>query len=505
MNGVIGMAELILETDLDEDQKMYADTIATSGSALLTIINDILNFSKIESGKMKLELETFNLQTAIEDVVTLLSPTAVDKGVELTLRYDPDLPTVFEGDVGRIRQVVTNIIGNAVKFTLEGYVFIEVSGGMCDDVCDLTISVTDTGIGIPDDKIDHIFNAFEQVDGAATRNFEGTGLGLAISTRLLRLMGGGISARSTPGEGSVFTMQLPLLASGEECEPVWVDSLDLKGLKVLVVDDLELNRTILFERLTTWGIHCTLASSGEEVLEILAAARARGDRFDLVLQDYQMPGMDGQELASRIRAIPEHAKLPLVILSSVEQSLDSKTKQLLSPCELALKPVRSAQMHSVISRSLLLAPQPPVSSPETMNGEPRGKMLRVLLAEDNKTNQLVVRKMLKDAPAEILVAADGLEAVQMYRDTCPDVVLMDMMMPEMDGLEATLIIREYEDVHNIAHCPIIALTANAMPADKEKCLQAGMDGFLSKPINKKALCGAIEKNTQMADVLKTGT
>jgi len=506
MNGVIGMAELILETDLNEDQRMYADTIATSGSALLTIINDILNFSKIESGKMKLESGTFNLQTSFEDVVTLLSPTAVDKGVEITLRYDPDLPTVFEGDVGRIRQVITNIIGNAIKFTLEGYVFIDVSGGMNGDLCDLTISVTDTGIGIPEDKIDHIFNAFEQVDGAATRSFEGTGLGLAISTRLLRLMGGEISVHSNPGTGSVFTMQLPLLASGENCEPIWADNIDLKGLKVLVVDDLELNRTILFERLTTWGMDCILASSGAEVLEILAAAREQGEVFDLVLQDYQMPGMDGRELAHQIRAIPEHAKLPLVILSSVEQSLDAETKQRLGPCELALKPVRSAQLHSVISRSLHLAPEPSVPDAGPAEMAQRIETLRVLLAEDNKTNQLVVRKMLKDAPADILIAANGLEAVQMYRETRPDVVLMDMMMPEMDGLEATLIIRELEAADNLAHCPIIALTANAMPADKERCLQAGMDGFLSKPINKKALWGAIEKIiVNGGDVLRTGT
>ncbi|NRB16288.1 MAG: response regulator [Rhodobacteraceae bacterium] len=505
MNGVIGMAELILETELDEDQKMYAETIATSGAALLTIINDILNFSKIESGKMKLESSTFNLQTSMEDVVTLLSPKAVEKGVEITLRYDPDLPTVFEGDVGRIRQVITNILGNAVKFTLDGYVFIDVSGGMNGDLCDLAITVTDTGIGIPEDKMDHIFNAFEQVDGAATRNFEGTGLGLAISTRLLRLMGGSISAQSNPGAGSVFTMHLPLLASGENCEPVWADNLDLKGLKVLVVDDLELNRTILFERLSTWGMHCTLASSGKEVLDILAANRARGESFDLVLQDYQMPGMDGRELACRIRAIPEHANLPLVILSSVEQSLDAETKRMLGPYQLALKPVRSAQLHSVISRSLHLAPLLADPGPDPLRDFQGSKTLRVLLAEDNKINQLVVRKMLKDAPAEIIVAANGLEAVQMYRDSRPDVVLMDMMMPEMDGLEATLIIRELEAADHLDHCPIIALTANAMPADKERCLQVGMDGFLSKPINKKALWGAIEKILATGDVLRTGT
>jgi len=506
MNGVIGMAELILETDLDEDQKMYAETIAKSGSSLLTIINDILNFSKIEAGKMELDPEIFNLQTAMEDVVTLLAPTAAEKNIEITLRYDPDLPTVFVGDVGRIRQVITNIVGNAVKFTMEGYVFIDVSGGSNGDLCDLNISVTDTGIGIPEDKIDHIFNAFEQVDGAATRNFEGSGLGLAISTRLLRLMGGNISARSAPGGGSVFTMRLSLPVSASRCEPVQLlDQIDLNGLKALVVDDLELNRTILFERLTTWGMQCTLAGSGHEALSVLDAARARGSRFDLVLQDYQMPGMDGRELAQRIRAIPDHASLPLVILSSVEQSLDGGTKAALGACELALKPVRSEQLRSVICRSLRPSIAPSVTRSTLESVGQTAKALRVLLAEDNKTNQLVVRKMLKDAPVEIFIAANGVQAVQMFRETQPDVVLMDMMMPKMDGVEATLMIRKLEASDHLNHCPIIALTANAMPEDREKCHRAGMDGFLSKPINKKALWGAIEEGTQINKVLQTGT
>jgi two-component system, sensor histidine kinase and response regulator len=492
MNGVIGMAELILETDLDEDQKMYADTIATSGAALLTIINDILNFSKIEAGKLELISDPFNLQTAMEDVVTLLSPAAVDKNVEITLRYDPALPTVFDGDMGRFRQVITNIAGNAVKFTLEGYVFIDVTGNIAGDRCDLTFSITDTGIGIPEEKIDHIFNAFEQVDGATSRNFEGTGLGLAISTRLVRLMQGDIAAISTPGVGSVFTIALPLRVSEASCEPVRSEHIDLKGLKVLVVDDLELNRTILFERLTTWGMHCKLAASGDEALDVLAKSRARGESFDLVIQDFQMPGMDGSELAFRIRAIPEYKTLPLVILSSAEQSLDTDTRQALGPCKLMLKPMRSTQLRSVISRSLRPASVKSANRDATTTVEQQGQCLKVLLAEDNKTNQLVVRKMLKDALAEILVATNGVEAVKMYRDSPPDVVLMDMMMPEMDGLEATSAIREFETSNHLSHCPIIALTANAMSVDKAKCLQAGMDGFLSKPINKKALWHAVQ-------------
>jgi signal transduction histidine kinase len=240
MNGVIGMAELMLETELDEDQRMYAATISKSGSALLAIINDILNFSKIEAGKMELETAPFDLQNAMEDIVTLLSPKALESGVEISLRYGPGLPVDFEGDAGRIRQVVTNIAGNAVKFTSDGYVCIDVDGVPADGKYDLTIKITDTGIGIPEDKIAHIFNAFEQVDGAATRNFEGTGLGLAISARLMQLMGGSVSASSEPGKGSVFTIRLPLPASPEHAVSAPAAPVAREGLRVLLVDDLSL-------------------------------------------------------------------------------------------------------------------------------------------------------------------------------------------------------------------------------------------------------------------------
>ncbi|MFV1528214.1 MULTISPECIES: response regulator [unclassified Phaeobacter] len=506
MNGVIGMAELILETDLDEDQTMYAETIAKSGSALLTIINDILNFSKIEAGKMELDRAPFNLQTAIEDVVTLLSPKAAEKNVEVTLRYDPNLPECYDGDVGRIRQILTNVAGNAVKFTGSGYVYIEVSGESEDGYTDLRISVTDTGTGIPEDRLDLIFNAFEQADGAATRNYEGTGLGLAISTRLLALMGGRISVRSELGKGSVFTIELPLRIRPNQPKPVQ-DERDFKGLRALVVDDLELNRIILTERLATWGVKSIAAGSAHQALEILLDARHDGVRFDVILQDFQMPGMDGKELAERIRDIPEYRDLPIVILSSVENTLDRAAREHLGRCEVALKPLRAAQLQSVMSRVLEIsadAPQDTVQPPvaDDMEAIPQVKLL---LAEDNRTNQLVVSRMLKAAPIEVLIAANGEEAVTMFAEHQPDIVLMDMMMPVKDGIDATAEIRQLEREQGMRRCPVVALTANALQSHREECLAAGMDDFLSKPINKKALLGAVSKWVECGPLLKTGT
>ncbi|MGR3762272.1 response regulator (plasmid) [Roseobacteraceae bacterium NS-SX3] len=504
MNGVIGMAELILETDLDDDQTMYAETIAKSGSALLTIINDILNFSKIEAGKLQLDSAPFNLQTALEDVVTLLAPEAAAKGVELTLRYDPELPEVYEGDAGRVRQVVTNIVGNAVKFTQEGYVYVDVTGRSDGVQEHLTLTVTDTGIGIPNDKLDYIFKAFEQADSATSRNFEGTGLGLAISTRLLKLMGGSVEVSSEPGHGSVFTIELPLAVSrrspGRPEAPV-----ALQGLRALVVDDLELNRTILSERLSTWGVESVLAASAHEALEILADARHDGGRFDFVLQDYQMPGTDGEELAQRIRAIPEYAKLPIIILSSAEQSISRGLREQIGICELALKPVRAAQLRAVISRALRSAPAAAAEPGDDAAASRPGRVIKVLLAEDNRTNQLVVTRMLKNVPVEVAIAANGAEAVEAFRKERPDLVLMDMMMPVMDGLEATGEIRGLEQSTGSNSCPIVALTANALPVHRDKCLAAGMDDFISKPVNKQALLRTIGKWTTGGEQLLTGT
>ncbi|MQY43884.1 response regulator [Epibacterium sp. SM1969] len=506
MNGVIGMAELILETDLDEDQRMYAETISKSGAALLTIINDILNFSKIEAGKMELDKAPFNFLTALEDVVTLLSPTANEKGIEIALRFDPTLPEVFVGDIGRIRQIITNIAGNAVKFTLRGYVCIDVTGEMSGDQYMLKIAVQDTGIGIPQEKLDTIFSAFEQVDGAATRNFEGTGLGLAISERLLKLMGGRIAVTSSVGQGSVFTLSLPLPVGEGVVRETKNSSVALHGLRALVVDDLEVNRIILTERLQNWGMKCETATCAADGLNLLK--QHEEGYFDMVVQDFQMPVMDGGELARQIRALPQCRKLPIIVLSSVEQPLEKSEIEALAPCRVTTKPVRSAQLQRVIGSTLAMHPSVEPAATTTPATFGFSKRVRVLMAEDNRTNQLVVSRMLKDAMVDLSLAVNGAEALEMFKQQRPDIILMDMMMPVMDGLQATKEIRELEVREGVTHqVPIVALTANALQSHKDKCLAVGMNDFLSKPISKKSLLAACEKWAEAghAPAVKTGT
>lgn len=491
-NGVIGMAELIMETDLDEDQQIYAETISKSGTALLTIINDILNFSKIEAGKVELNLAPFNLLSAIEDVVTLLSPRANAKGVEIILRYDPNLPEFFEGDVGRLRQVITNIIGNAVKFTDVGYVHVDVSGGKNSENYSLTIKVADTGIGIPANRLEAVFSAFEQVDSGATRSFEGTGLGLAISARLLALMGGEVAVASKAGVGSVFTVQLPL-PRAERVGEIKVNTSVFQGLTGLIVDDLELNRAVLTERLRAWGVDCLQAGSAIQALERISDLRREGRSVDFFILDYQMPEADGCELAQRIRAIPAYATSPIVVLSAVDHALDRSDPNALQDCEIAQKPLRVAQLKQVLRRALHLEKQP-LSAPQSNQATYQtSNLVKLLIAEDNRTNQLVVTRMLKDAGFDITIAANGVEAVERFKEVQPDIILMDMMMPVMDGVAATVKIREIERAARSRGCHIIALTANAMESHRNKCIRAGMDDFLSKPINKKALIATIQK------------
>jgi two-component system, sensor histidine kinase and response regulator len=489
MNGVIGMAELILETELDRDQRMYAETIAKSGTALLTIINDVLDFSKIEAGKMELDPAPFDLLRALEDVVALVATKAYQKKVEVSLRYNPRLPVGFHGDVGRIRQIITNIVGNAVKFTLDGHVLIDVTGTTTGGVCDLEIAVSDTGIGIPEEKIASIFQAFEQVDGAASRKFEGTGLGLAISTRLIRLMKGTIKVTSQAGKGSKFSVNLRLPVCDNAVEPeIDLDS-NLAGKKILLVDDLPVNRTILMERMRHWSVRSEAVASGPLALEALNQAVKQGAPFDLAVLDFQMPAMDGMALAKTIRRYPHFSKLPLVLLSSVDQSVDVESQREVGLSEILLKPVRASILKNALATALAVdmksvavcagTPVPPEEMP--LNG------LDILLAEDNRTNRLVVKTMLKKSGVNLRMANNGVEALQQYHIQPPQLVIMDMSMPEMDGLQATREIRRYELEQELAPCPIVALTANAMKGDRQKCVDAGMDDYLSKPIVKAKL------------------
>ena len=499
MNGVIGMAELLLETKLDRDQQCYADTISKSGSALLIIINDILDFSKIEAGKLELVPTSFDLRRAVEDVVVLMSSKAHQKDVEITLRYGLDLPIGFSGDVGRIRQIMTNLVGNAVKFTMDGHVEIDVDGVVCDGLATITFSVTDTGIGIPEDKIASIFSEFEQVDGASNRKFEGTGLGLAISMRLVKLMGGLISVKSQPDKGSRFSfiINLPVDDSVSSKE-ISVD-VEMQGKRVLVVDDLPVNRTILTERLASWNIDTVSVESGEDAIALLDAEYSAGRSFDLAILDFQMPKMDGRELGEHIKRNKNISDLPLVMLSSVDQSNEVGLLRGIGFHDVMLKPVRASMLFNILASVFQVqADQEKIVEdklPEVIeslaidNSTP----VKILVAEDNKTNQLVLKSMLQSANVELFIAENGVIAAENIANFNPDMVLMDISMPEMDGLEATQIIRVFEEGHNLPRCPIVALTANAMPGDRDCCIDAGMDDYLVKPVVKASLLQMINK------------
>jgi signal transduction histidine kinase/CheY-like chemotaxis protein len=496
MNGVIGMAELILETDLDRDQKIYADTIAKSGSALLTIINDILDFSKIEAGKLELDPMPFDLNKALEDVVTLVAAKASQKDVEVTLRFDPDLPCGYLGDEGRIRQIMTNIVGNAAKFTLNGYVLVNVRGKLRSGVVQLRVDIEDTGIGIPDEKLNSIFSEFVQVEGSATRKFEGTGLGLAISTRLIKIMGGEISVKSKVGKGSVFTIRFDLPVSMDIPDEYDGVKIDIAGKTALVVDDLTVNLNILSERLRSWGVECQIATSGKAALQLLENTYHAGKTFDFAILDFQMPEMHGAMLAEHIRENSRYDDLPIIMLSSVDQGIDLATKKRLRINETLLKPAHAQVLRNAVVAAMNIDVPHKNFKPENVpeykydgNSEP----LKILVAEDNKTNQLVLKTMLKATQSQLTIAQNGREALDVFVDLKPDIILMDMSMPEMDGLEATHKIREIESARCWQQTPIVALTANAMKGDRERCIDAGMNDYLSKPISKNNLLKTIER------------
>lgn len=495
INGVLGMAELLLDTDLNSDQRVYAETIAKSGSALIPIINDILDFSKMEAGKLTLHPKPFDLHRMIEDLVTMISAKAYQKEVEINFRYDPDLPSCFIGDEGRIRQVVTNIVGNAVKFTLEGHVLIDVKGHSEGGRTELSIEVSDTGIGIPEDKIKHIFDEFEQ-SGASGEQFEGTGLGLSISNRLVHMMGGTIDVRSDAGKGSTFTIRLNLEETNA-IEPVSLaDDRDLLNRKVLIVDDMQINRTILSERLRNWGVLHKAVSSGDEALEVLEAARVSGDNFDAIIVDYHMPVMNGCELAAKIRKMKNCKSVPIILLSSVDVACEPLSENPSIFEIYLLKPVRSDTLKAVLANAIFKKGTPKMPKPEKTVPPPTQSALAgktVLIAEDNKTNQLVLQTMLKTLDVEIITAQDGQAALETYISRSPDLILMDMAMPVLDGLEATRKIREFEERNGLGRKPIIALTANAMSGDRDNCLNAGMDDYLSKPVIKSNLVATMEQ------------
>ena len=500
MNGVIGMTGLLLETALTEEQHEYAETVRTCGNHLLTIINDILDFSKIEAGKLELEAIAFDLRLAVDESLDLVAERASSKGLNLACLFHADVPRYLLGDPGRLRQIVMNLASNAIKFTESGDVVVEVTvEAQSKEDAMIRIAVTDTGIGISEQARERLFQSFSQADGSTTRRYGGTGLGLAICKRLVELMGGSIGVTSRVGEGSCFsfTMNLRKQAGGSRsADPA---AAVLAGLRVLIVDEKAINRSSLEQMTRTWGMRPTCVHNSSEALDVLSG-RGGHPRFDLALLDVDLSPTDGIELARAIKARAEGGDPKLVLLTSFGRRGDAKAAKEAGVAAYLTKPVRERQLHDGL---VAVITQHPVSSgmPATREARPlitrhtlaetQAKVdLRILLAEDNLVNQKVAVRLFQRLGHHIDVVANGREAVEAMSRLSYDVVFMDCQMPEMDGFEATHFIREREQSNRI---PIIAMTANAMQGDRERCLAAGMDDYLSKPISMDALAGALSR------------
>jgi signal transduction histidine kinase/CheY-like chemotaxis protein/PAS domain-containing protein len=503
MNGVIGMAGLLLNTSMSSKQRDMAQVIMRSGDSLLTIINDILDFSKLEAGKMDLNEEGFNLRAAIEDVAALLTPQAQAKGLELMVRLQPNLPKNLIGDVGRIRQVVTNLAGNAIKFTDEGSVLINVSGEAIGDIVTFKVSIEDTGCGIPANKLNTVFEKFEQVDGSSSRRHEGTGLGLAITRKLIDRMSGKIGVDSIIGKGSVFHFTLSLPQDEQREKEMKLPISLPEGVRVLVVDDNSVNRTILDEQLRSWSLEPVLTEHAKEALKVLRLAAKEKNPFPLVILDFQMPGMDGADLARAINEDKSLAGVKLIMLTSAGQNGDAKMQKELGLSGYLLKPARASALLDCIVTSLqedsvitakqtakaLRQNSKPIPQKKTHGPAlpvPPAMAKTILIAEDNIVNQMVIKTMLDATGHKILIANNGEEAFSLFQSHKPDLVLMDVSMPVMDGLQATSAIRGLPEPMR-PDTPIIGVTAHALKEDEGHCLNAGMDDYLPKPIKQEKL------------------
>ncbi|MGR3805941.1 response regulator [Marinibacterium profundimaris] len=486
MNGVVGMAELLADSDLTEEQRLYVSTIRNSGEALLVIINDVLDYSKIEAEKLVLHPEPFDLERCIHEVVTLLQPAARDKGLAMLIDFDMFLPTRYVGDPGRIRQVLTNLIGNAVKFTLEGHVLIRVTGVPEQPGQEASIHVTieDTGIGISHQKVEAIFGEFNQVEGEANRHFEGTGLGLAISRRLVEMMNGRIWVDSEEGKGSCFGFQLGMVAEGAQPQ---VPHLPHGLRRAVVVDHHRVNASILDKQLRQLGIEVTVCTSTPEALDRTDAS------VGLVICEHTMAEMDGFELAEALR--DKGITAPILMLSSTPDYADNDPARALVTAVLQ-KPLSRSDLFAALSELPEPAGPMPAEEPEPEPAPPpRDRPLRILAAEDNKTNQLVFRKMIKDLDIELRFAFNGQEAVDAHREFAPDLIFMDISMPGMDGKEAASLIRAAEaEAGGDRRVPIIAMTAHAMDGDREEIMACGLDDYLTKPLRKAAIHERIAQN-----------
>jgi two-component system sensor histidine kinase/response regulator len=493
LNGVMGMTDLALDTQLTAEQRDYLETVKTSSDSLLTVINDILDFSKIEAGKIDLEAVDFNLRESLESTLKTVALRADEKALELICDVAPEVPEFVRGDSTRLRQVIINLVGNAIKFTAKGEVAVKVRVERQEGAdWILRFTVSDTGIGVPEEKRELIFAPFSQADTSTTRQYGGTGLGLTISTRLVEMMGGKIWVESEVGRGSQFHFTARLGAADAKAVKAGTAATAalLRGVKVLLVDDNRTNRRILEEMMLHWNMKPVSVEDGQAALDQLSAAREAGEPFGLILTDMHMPGMDGFTLIERIRERPELATATIMMLTSAGHRGDAARCQELGVAAYLLKPIRQLELREAIARV--------VGAHEAESATPlitrfslhapldSSRSLRVLLAEDNPVNQRLALRLLEKRGHRVALAGNGREALDALEKETFDLVFMDVQMPEIDGLAATATIREKEKGSGL-HQPIIALTAHAMKGDREKCLAAGMDGYLTKPIRPQEL------------------
>jgi two-component system sensor histidine kinase/response regulator len=506
MNGIIGMTDLVLDSELTVDQRDSLATVRTSADTLLSILNDILDFSKVESRKLELEAVPFSPHTTIADALKPLALRARQKGLELICDIDPDVPAGVVGDPTRIRQVLTNLVGNALKFTEHGHVFVSVrQDSHAEGSTKLHFSVTDTGIGVAPEKHESIFEAFQQADGSTTRRFGGTGLGLTISATLVRLMGGRLWVESAPGEGSTFHFTVTLDVTGV---PVRAPGALPQHLDVLIVDDNDVNRRILAEQVKRWGMTATVVATGRAAIEALTAAQPTARPFELVLLDVNMPDMDGFDVAEEIAARPELSGAAIIMLTSSGEYTDQARCGELGIGGCLTKPVYAADLLTAIERAIgpkMSAAAAPTAVRSKAGMLPMGaevRRSRILLVEDNVVNQQVASGLLTRRGHHVTVAPNGREALARLDRETFDLVLMDLQMPIMDGIDATVAIRERERGTS-QHIRIVAMTAHAMRTDRERCLAAGMDGYLSKPIDPRMLFAVVEQDGDGGGAVKT--